>query len=590
MVEVCIHFESTLNRFVIDRSKVDPVLEEISGWIGWRRTPEGRYVAPAYQTSMLSIRTTPGVQVKWTQDAQGRRDEMLREFLFAQEKLKGTPKISIAWPTQREPRPHQVQAIESLRHLGWSALLTDDMGLGKTATALWSAWLSGKDRICIICPVTVKWNWFREFEQTLGENWNVVVIDGTKVQRAQAIARMRNPKRLAVIVNYDLLRWLDPQQFVELVGCVAGGVLICDESHYLKNPSADRTQLVQQIAQHMPHRLLLSGTPIRNLADDLFSQIELVQPKTWSSARDFAKRYLIHNQVRFGAREVNKVIGTRNMDELNSVLNCVRIGRKKTEVISLPPKVHTYPELRLEGDDLKVYESMRKFARMALAELDPTVTVFEPRAKSAIEAAMRCEQIAQGFMGGIPDPVMQQLGGKLTKAEKIPGRPGELMFPNSPKIVWLLETIDSILKQGGAPVVFCRFNAPMLWMKQHLEKQQIRCGLLIGGITAQAKTEQIDGFRDKAFDVMLCQVKIAEGFNLTRSQDVIFYGRDWSPAINAQAEDRCHRMGQTGTVQYQIPVVTNTIERLIHNRLATKDADAQQALRTLTVAELLEGL
>jgi SNF2 family DNA or RNA helicase len=104
---------------------------------------------------------------------------------------------------------------------------------------------------------------------------------------------------------------------------------------------------------------------------------------------------------------------------------------------------------------------------------------------------------------------------------------------------------------------------------------------LIGGITAQAKTEQIDGFRDKAFDVMLCQVKIAEGFNLTRSQDVIFYGRDWSPAINAQAEDRCHRMGQTGTVQYQIPVVTNTIERLIHNRLATKDADAQQALRTL---------
>jgi len=89
---------------------------------------------------------------------------------------------------------------------------------------------------------------------------------------------------------------------------------------------------------------------------------------------------------------------------------------------------------------------------------------------------------------------------------------------------------------------------------------------------------------------MFCQVKMAEGFNLHMSQDCIFLGRDWSPAINKQAEGRFHRIGQKGTVNIQIPLVRSTIEVAIHKRLMAKDADAEQALRTVTIAELKEAL
>jgi SNF2 family DNA or RNA helicase len=71
---------------------------------------------------------------------------------------------------------------------------------------------------------------------------------------------------------------------------------------------------------------------------------------------------------------------------------------------------------------------------------------------------------------------------------------------------------------------------------------------------------------------------------------VLFYGRDWSPAINAQAEDRCHRIGQKGTVNIQTPIVRGTVEVAIDRKLRAKDADAQQALRSMTVHELMEAL
>ena len=86
------------------------------------------------------------------------------------------------------------------------------------------------------------------------------------------------------------------------------------------------------------------------------------------------------------------------------------------------------------------------------------------------------------------------------------------------------------------------------------------------------------------------EIKMAEGFNLTASRDELFLGRDWSPAVNAQAEDRCHRMGQQGTVQIQVPIVRGTVEVFLDKKLRAKESDAGNALATATVGELLENL
>ena len=114
--------------------------------------------------------------------------------------------------------------------------------------------------------------------------------------------------------------------------------------------------------------------------------------------------------------------------------------------------------------------------------------------------------------------------------------------------------------------------------------------MLHGALSSKDKHEVVEDFQDGKFDLLLCQIKMAEGFNSHISQDALFLGRDWSPAVNHQAEDRLHRIGQRGTVNVQIPIVRNTIERRIHKDLMAKDADAEQALKHMTIKELKEAL
>jgi SNF2 family DNA or RNA helicase len=607
------------------------VVPQISEWLGWRRTPKGLYIAPPWPTSVLGIAPSPSATLLWSKEAQELRDRLLADLNGARTMLK-LGHSPIETPTERKPRQHQLQAVHAMRHMGWRVLLADDMGLGKTSSALWAAHDAKVKTLLVICPVSVKFNWKAEIHETLGEV-PVVVINGSSKRRADQIAMFRSmasteTSLVAVVINYDLLLHLTDEQSAWLHTFASRGMVLFDESHYLKSGKAKRTQECQGIAEHARYVSCLTGTPIRNLADDLFTQVELVRPGTWTSYRDFAKRYLVIQSVKFGKRDVQKVVGTRNLDELNAVMNTVQIKRSKSEAIDLPPKIRTYPELELEGDLKKLYLAMRDFARMELSKLvqpqrkpsdvmgdlgisafqhgsqritgdqvdaamgaTPVVSIFDPRAKSAVEQAMRCEQIAQGFIGGIPDPVMAQLGADILKhAEKIPGRPNELIFPHAPKILWLLEAIEAVLAQGGAPLVMTRFNAPMFWLEPELAKRGIKARSLHGALSAEAKRACETDFRDKHFDVLIAQIKMAEGWNAQRSQDVLFLGRDWSPFINYQAEDRAHRMGQKGTVNVQIPIVRKTVEVMIDRRLRAKDADANQALRTVTIAELMDAL
>lgn len=594
MTVVHIDFNAARNLFIADTGGL--VLQQVSDWLGWKRTPQGIYIASPWVSSVLSVSPSPSVQVKWLEAAAKKRDRLLADLNGARTALRLGHSLSPV-PTERKPRQHQLQAVHAIRSMEFRALLADEMGLGKTATALWAA--HGEvNRLLVICPVSVKFNWAEEIRTTIGQDWVTFVINGSSKRRADqfsdAIAASGKSWKVAVIINYDLLLHVSAEQKGWMQQFAANGMVIFDEMHYLKSRIAKRTQECGDIAKRATAVLGLTGTPIRNLADDLYSQIEIIRPGTWTSYRDFAKRYLVIQSVKMGKREISKVVGVRNLTDLNAVLNTVQIRRKKEEVLDLPAKIYAKPMLELEGDQAKLYKAMKEFARIELGKLletDKQITVFDPRAKSAIEQALRCEQIAQGFIGGIPDPVMAKLGPDILKhAEKIPGRPNELIFPHAPKLLWMLEAIDAIKAQGGAPLVFSRFNAPMFWLASKLATEGIRSLVLHGGLSASDKDHVTLSFQNGQSDCLIAQVKMAEGWNAFRSQDVLFLGRDWSPAINWQAEDRAHRMGQKGTVNVQIPIVRKTIEVMIDRRLQAKDADATMALRSVTVEELMDEL
>lgn len=622
----------------------DDVHRTVAGWPGWKRMPGWAKLTDGTACSLFRARlwphtAAPLLRSTWTVACHSSvRDKLQRSVAGLTEAERALAKD---WAADRwigeSPRiamTHQLQALGALQVHHHQALLNDDMGLGKTATSLWSWWASGMRRLAVVCPKSVKLNWRAEVAATLEppETLPCFVVDGTPTQRADTFAALahhldqRKQQRAVVVVNYDTLRLLPmPQQALLRTWC-AGQAAVLDESHYIKSKDAARTKAVFDLFSGASFRLALSGTPVRNTIEDLFTQCEFVRPGSWVSSHDFNNRYLVIVPTTFAGRRrpVNIVRGTKNVAELNAVLNTMRIARKKEDVLNLPPKIHTKPLIELEDAHLAVYKAMKDYAVMELAKLmtsgdpectlcegkgvvavsseDPlaptqtttckctnrTTTIFQPAARSTVEAAMRCEQIAQGFLGGIPETYLSKHAAYLVKhAEKVEGAPGALIFPESPKLVWLCEAIEEITGAGRQVVVFSRFNVPLKWLFKQYEADAV---LLTGDVDTLERQEFLDHFQAKGRSIMLCQVKLAEGFNLTSASDVLFLGRDWSPAINAQAEARCHRIGSKGTVNVQIPIVHNTIEKMIDKALSAKDADAQQALRNVTVQQLVEAL
>ena len=587
----------------------DQVHNTVRRWPGWRRLRAAGRVGDSacsiYSGPMSAVSadrmTNTSLEVTLPPEAVEVVKALQERERGIQLALAGSKafKLRTAYETTRQPMPHQLTALAALHLMEHRAILADDMGLGKTSTALWA--LAYARRLLILCPQSVKLNWRDEIEVTLGAEWLKLIVPSGRKARADLFMEAENAAnsyaRVAIICNYDLLIHLTDLHKGFLSTFVESQGLICDESHYLKNEGSQRTRLVRTLFSPAENgaqwRLLLSGTPIRNTVEDIYSQIELVRPGTWTSKRDFDNRHLVIVPTTIGNRTFRQVQGAKDLIGLNKIVNTLQVRRMKEDVLDLPPKIHTSPLLTLEDDAAmrRVYKAMKDFAVLRLSELDPTTNIFSTQARTAVQAALRCEQIAQGFVGGIPDPVMAQLAPTLLKnAEKIDGRPNELMFPQHPKVRWLLENVKTLIDTRHRVVIYSRFLAPMFWLLTKLIVDVEHTCMLKGGMTAEAKAEEIQEFRDNARAIMICQVTIAEGFNLTECQDVIFWGRDWSPAINRQAEDRCHRIGTKGTVNIQIPIVQGTIETLIDRKLKAKEANAEQALATVTVAELKEAL
>jgi SNF2 family DNA or RNA helicase len=619
----------------------DPLHRMVSDWAGWRRCQligehmgmvASRYQARAWLAALQPLLASK-LTIAWTPAGRAWADQQLELARRRDAALASRPTAAdiVRWRAAaggRDPMPHQAQMLEALTETGGQVGLRDDMGLGKTTTALlyWSD--SQRRRALVICPKSVKLNWLEEVqavfalrgaERELGKPL-VYLIDGTPAQRANVIGYMRaaiaeNAQAIA-IVNYDLLRSMNELAWMTLEQWCGNQFVVCDEFHYCKDLDSKRAKSVQALMQRAAIRVGLTGTPVRNTIEDLFGLCELLRPGTWVSYHKFAERHLVTSKVPVtpGSKRTREIVrGGKNLEELNRIVNTMWVGRKKEEVLTLPPLMRSKPKLELDGLHLDVYEAMKKFARVELEKLmapkdaflnaantalEPgqpesgpgvawgEVSMFHPLARSGVEAAMRCEMIAQGFLSGLPELYAEQVAPMIAgKAERIEGYPNAFVFPDSPKMAWLLDTVESALAERPV-VVFSRFNAPLLWLSKRLESTT----MLIGSMDAVSRHESITAFREGRHRIMLCQVKLAEGFNLTNASDVVFLGRDWAPAINAQAEARCHRIGTTGTVNVQIPIVHNSVERFIEKKLAAKDADAQQALKTVTLRELLEAL
>jgi SNF2 family DNA or RNA helicase len=445
----------------------------------------------------------------------------------------GIPSIDLPKSITADLRPYQKEGFDFLCHLNklrLGGILADDMGLGKTLQTLaWLAWL--KDRhskdpkpALVICPASVLHNWRREAEK-FASNLKVLVLESGS---ARHNLRKQIPQHDLIVTNYALLR-----RDLEELQKFPFRAIILDEAQFIKNPTAQVTQSVKQLKAEQ--RLALTGTPLENRLLDLWSIVDFIQPGYLGNQEHFHETYepKVTGEGEEGITQLR--IARRR---LSAKLRPVMIRRLKQQVAKdLPDRIE-------ERRDCELGESQRK---LYLAELR--------RSR---------EQISQIVAEkGLNKSKMHVLAA-LTRLRQICCHP--ILVGNdstSGKTETLFELLEPLLAQGHKVLLFSQFVQMLKLLEAECKQRQIPTHILTGE-TKERQTVVQNFQNDPNPCVFLLSLRAAgTGLNLTTASYVVLYDPWWNPAVEAQAIDRSHRIGQTRTVNAYRLITPGTVEEKI---------------------------
>jgi SNF2 family DNA or RNA helicase len=451
----------------------------------------------------------------------------LREQL---KNFKGIPASDIPETIQAELRPYQKDGFDFLCHLTQvrlGGILADDMGLGKTLQTLtWIAWHRDQNRknakpSLVICPASVLHNWRREANR-FAPHLKVLVLESGA---ARHVLRKQIPQNDIIVTNYALLR-----RDLEELQKFSFKSIILDEAQFIKNPGAQVTQSVKQLKSE--HRLALTGTPLENRLLDLWSIVDFVQPSYLGTQEHFLETY----EPR-GVENVESA-GRIARRRLSAKLRPLLLRRLKKHVAKdLPDRIEQRRDCQLGDEQRKLY----------LAELR--------RSRDQVMQAVAEK--------GINKSKMHVLAA-LTRLRQICCHPRLVGNDSvSGKTETLFELLDSLMAEGQKVLVFSQFVQMLELLEKECRERQISTHILTG----QTKDRQqvVSAFQDDPNPaVFLLSLRAAgTGLNLTNASYVVLYDPWWNPAVEAQAIDRSHRIGQTQTVNAYRLISPGTVEEKI---------------------------
>jgi len=449
-----------------------------------------------------------------------------------------------------EPRPFQRAGIAYAVRNG-RALIADEMGLGKTIQGLGALHALNAFPAVVVCPASLKLNWAREARRCLPGRTVTVVNSGQEAV----------PTADVVIINYDILaegkdgKQVQLSRYTRDILAMRPVALIMDEAHYAKNDKAQRTAACAVIAEQVRYKFLLTGTPVMNRPNELPSLLKIMGVMDdMGGFWPYMKHFCNAHQTRFGW----DMSGAQNLGELNDRLRAVcMVRRTKAEVLKeLPPKVYATVPMPLSNEaDYRTAESdtVRWLGEQAAADADFLASIAHlprleqanaksRRANGAAEKARRAEQLVR--IGALK---------KLAGEGKIKGT-----------VEWAKEFAES----GQKLVIFAHHTAVVNALAKALKAPSIT------GATPLAKRQAaVDAFQnDPACMVIVGNLEaMGVGLTLTAASNVAFVEYGWTPALHAQAEDRCHRIGQADSVTVWRLVAEKTIDNYM---LAVLDSKA----------------
>jgi superfamily II DNA or RNA helicase len=463
-------------------------------------------------------------------------------------------------------RPYQKDGVAWLRFLranGFGGILADEMGLGKTLQVL--AHLDALKKIndrpdaapsLIVCPTSLVFNWEAEAAK-FTPGLRVLSLHGP--QRHERFGEIL--RHDLIITSYALLR-RDAEQYRG----IEFDTIVLDEAQHIKNRQTQNAQAVKTTRAR--HRLVLTGTPLENSVLDLWSIFDFLMPGYLGTAQDFRERYETAIM-----RDKNSAAQLRLARRLRPFI----LRRLKREVAAdLPEKIEQVSYCELGEEQRALYREVLEAGRREMLNADDAASQAKSR-MVVLTALLRLRQICC-------DPRLLKLD---PTGAAVPSGKTELF----------LELLEEALDGGHRVLVFSQFTTMLGLLREELAAQQIAFCYLDGATRDRAQV--VEKFQsDPAIPVFLISLKAGGvGLNLTGADTVVHFDPWWNPAVEAQATDRAHRIGQKKVVTSYKLITRGTVEEKILNLQNRKRAltqsmlgDEEQWVQSLSWEEIHELL
>ena len=543
---------------VLDLDKLAPVVQ-ILDEMGINRLDNHVEERPLWSLASLDIDQFAGLPIELSIS-----DKLLE---IQQQMLGQIPYDSREIPEsiQASLRNYQIDGIrwlDRLRSMHLNGILADDMGLGKTLQAITTLTQykleHPRQPSLVVCPTSLVYNWKEEFSK-FNPDFKVLAVDGNPNQRKKLLNEIKHYD--VVITSYTLL-----QKDIEFYKKIPFGYAILDEAQHIKNRGTRNAQSVKMI--QAAHRLILTGTPIENSLDELWSLFDFLMPGLLSSYDRFVEKYIRYPS----AQQAGK-----NLDNLRRKVAPFILRRMKKDVLSdLPPVSEIVYHCHLSDIQQELYRSYAASAREELSQLVKK----------------------EGF-----DRVQIHVLATLTRLKQICCHPAifakdQAESGDSSKYDMMLELLQTLMEGRHKTVIFSQYTRMLNIMREDLQKQGIRFEYLDG--SSKNRLNIVKKFNeDQNIPIFLVSLKAGgSGLNLVGADTVIHYDMWWNPAVENQATDRVHRLGQKQSVSSYKLITLNTIEEKIldlHNRkkglvkeVISRDEDMMAKLTWEEVLELLQ--
>ena len=450
--------------------------------------------------------------------------------------------------------------FKTLSSCGFGGILADEMGLGKTLQAIsfiTSERGESKNPALVIAPTSIVYNWKSEIEKFAPE-LKSLIISGNKTEREELRREMSQYD--VVITSYPLIRRdIEEYKNIEFNHC------FLDEAQQIKNPASINAQSVKELKAN--GYFALTGTPIENSLTELWSIFDFIMPGYLLSQGKFSKKYEM---------PIMKDKDKKSLEELNKHIKPFILRRLKKEVAKeLPPKIEHKIVIEMTEEQKKLY---MVYLASVKGEIDEEIKEkgFNKSKIKILVALTRLRQICCE-----PSVFMEKFEGE------------------SGKMLALDDLLEESINEGHRILLFSQFTSVLKNIIPRLNKNNIEYMYLDGSTKSELRGQLVKEFNEGKSSVFLISLKAGgTGLNLTGADVVIHFDPWWNPAVEDQASDRAHRIGQKKTVEVIKLIARGTIEEKIYELQEKKkeiiksvlDENTDESLITKLSEEELKGL